>query len=197
MTRLTLKQHLLIIISCILWTLIAVSVFVVWPATKKILTLRNDITQIESELEIRYLNSQRLKRTERELDQIRTQLDNYKQIAIDKGSELQMITELENLAAKSNVEQVLNVTLFTTKNTNENTGALTKPALSEYYQFSFLVNGAFADEIKYLQTLESMPYYLTIKNIYFEKRQNKKDDTNPIITLTFNGYVYTKPSQQK
>jgi len=191
--RLTLKQHLLVVISCILLSLIVIGIFIVWPAARKILTLRDDIIQIESDLEIRYLNAQKIKRTERELEQITDQLKNYEQAAINKGDELRMITDLESMATKFNVEQVLNVALISSTNTAGNSGLLTKPALPEYYQFSFLINGTFANEIKYLQAIESLPTYIIIKNAQFEKRQNNNNSSEPPITLTFNGFVYVRP----
>jgi hypothetical protein len=109
-----------------------------------------------------------------------------------RGEELNVITELESLAQKYQLDQALNVAFFDAK-----TAAPNKPALPEYYEFAFLVNGPFAKEISYLDALEKLPYYITIKNIKFENRQGNKKNSEANITLSFKGIIYVKPILQK
>jgi len=88
---------------------------------------------------------------------------------------------LKNIANTHNIEQNLNASLSEGE---------------KFYQFSLLNNGTFTNHIKYLQALETLPYYMIIKDVKFEKRQNTTNGF-PTITLMFNGIVYVDAISQK
>jgi len=206
MLRLSPKYRLISLIIIILATLLGIVFLIVWPTINKITELKKDISRIEDEMDVRYQNAYKLKRTINELEIIKTQTAIFKKAAIDKGQELAVITELESLASLYNLDQTLNVAFITeekTKNTkilDENGEILKitktekpKEVLSEYYEFSFLINGSFAKEIEYLMALEKKPYYTVIKQIGWEKRQNNSEQKDTPITLTFRGIIYARP----
>jgi len=179
--KFTLQQRIFGFIGVILAAILVVTCLIVWPSIKKIYNLKTDIDVIENDIEQRYLNSLKLKRTMRELEEIKTQAAKYKQATIKKGEELQVITALENIANTNNIEQNLNASLAEGERS---------------YQFSLLNNGTFANHIKYLQALETLPYYMIIRDVKFEKRQNTTSGL-PTITLMFNGIVYVNTVAQK
>ncbi len=179
--KLSLQQRIFGFIGIIVIAILIVIGLIVWPSITKIYGLRQDISKIENDMEQRYLNSLKLKRTMRELEEIKTQTAKYKQATIKKGDELKIITALENIANTHNIEQNLNASLSEGE---------------KFYQFSLLNNGTFTNHIKYLQALETLPYYMIIKDVKFEKRQNTTNGF-PTITLMFNGIVYVDAISQK
>lgn len=179
--KITLQQRIFGFIGIIVLTILVVVGLIVWPSINKIYGLKRDISTIENDMEQRYLNSLKLKRTMRELEEIKTQSTKYKQATIKKGDELQVITSLENLANAHDIEQNLNASLSKDE---------------KFYQFSLLNNGTFSNHVKYLRALEALPYYMIIKDVKFEKRQSSTGGS-PTITLMFNGIVYVNPTAQK
>lgn len=191
MIKFTLKKRILLFIIFIILALLFVAGVIIFPTVKSINNLKREIGAIESDLEQRYQNSQKLRRTLRELSDIKTQTEQLKDVTILKGEELKVITELESLASKYNIDQVINVSLQQVSKAD-----LGKYPTAEYYSFSFLDNGKFSDLVSYLKEIEQLPYYIVIKNINFENRQNNAKE-NSLITLSFNGLVYVKPEIQK
>lgn len=179
--KLTLQQRIFGFIGIIIIAILIVVGLIVWPSITKIYGLKQDISIIENDMEQRYLNSIKLKRTIRELEEIKTQTAKYKQATIKKGEELQVITSLENLANAHNIEQNLNASLSEGE---------------KFYQFSLLNNGTFVNHIKYLHALQTLPYYMIIKDVKFEKRQSTTNGS-PTVTLMFNGIVYVNTFAQK
>lgn len=159
---------------CILLLLIAI--FILVPSLKEINKLKDNVNIIQQELENKYFKTQRLRRSLQELDKIKKETNEFKMATVEKGEELQIITELENLANKNNIDQTLNVS-FSEEN--------------KAYTFSFLNNGYFEHQINYLNDLQRLPYYVIIENTYWEKRQ-KNTDNNQNVSLRFDGIIYAK-----
>lgn len=189
----SLKQKLLIYILAISVVVIIVGGFIITPTVAKILSLRNDINNIEGELESRYEKIQSLKLSIQELPDIKSETDKFSAITIKPGEELNVITELEKIALENNIEQNTDLVFVDTKkdkptNTTAKKDSVEK-SLPQYYKFSFLNNGYFSDHIKYLQTLEKLPYYMIIDKLNFEKRNNDEKQLNKI-TLRFDAIIY-------
>jgi|SRR3989339_6322 len=189
MSRITIKQRIIILITLITAILIGVTLLVVRPAIQKILQLKKEINVIEGQMEASYQNATKLRRTVKELETIKAQAKRYSGAMIVRGEELNIITELESLAQQYQLEQTLNAAFSDVKSASQN-----KPALPEYYEFAFLINGPFSKEIDYLSALEKLPYYIIVNNIKFENRQGHKKESDPMITLSFKGIVYVKPT---
>ena len=181
----SIKNKLIGMLITILVVLTMISIGVIYPAIKKIGTLKDSIAKIQNEMEQKYENSQKLRRTMRELDNIKTEVEKFDQATIKPGDELKIITELENLALKHSVDQTLNVSF------SGSSSKIKKPG-TEYYELSFLNNAFFENHINYLNDLEKLPYYVIVKNIRLEKRRgNITDDVEKTpITLSFNAKIY-------
>jgi len=196
------------LIAVILFLLLGIVFAIVLPTIKKIRELKQDIASIENDMEARYQNAHKLRRTLSELTNIKDEADNYKKAVINHGQELSIVTELESLASQFNLDQTLNVSLVvpekkqTTRLTEEGEIQIIKndsvqKTASEYYEFSFLINGPFNKELDYISSLQKLPYYIIISQIGWEKRENKTDNANSSITLTFKGKIYARPDTQK
>lgn len=171
MKRLTLKQSTSVLIICISTVVLIVLAVVIIPSMSKIKTLETDIRQIQQELDGRYERTKRLRRSLRELSEIKVQVQKFKDAKIERGSELAIITQLEKLADKHTINQTLNVSFS-----------------SNAYTFSFLNHGSFSDQIAYLKALEQLPYYVEIKQISWNKQNNSGEK----ITTRFDAKIYVK-----
>lgn len=197
--RLNLKQRLLTIITSIAVGVILIAVFIIVPSIKHILNLHDDIANTQKMLEERYVKFQKLKKSAVQLKDIKQTVEDYAQSTISTADQLKIITEIEKLATENHIDQSLNVELITTPKNNAEpnpeegpnitTEKTKKRSFSNYYHFSFLNNGLFSDQIKYLRALEKLPYYVIIDNWQWEKRKNE-NNTNSPVTLRFEGIIY-------
>jgi type II secretory pathway pseudopilin PulG len=185
MKKAPLKQRIMALTVIIAIVVISVAVFVVVPSIKKIITLQKQISETQQFLENRYLTVRQLKKSLSELDEIHKNTEKYQTSYIDVGQELNIITELEKLAQFHGIEQNLNIS----DNTSEKDPETGLP----YYTFSFLNHGNFENHIKYLNSLESLPYYIKIDSLLWERGSGEEDKKLPT-TLRFNGNIYANPS---
>ncbi len=181
----SIKNKLILIVIIIVLVLVAISIGVIYPAVKKIGALKENIAKIQNEMEQKYENSQKLRRTMRELESTDIAVKKFTQTTVNPGDELKIITELENLALKYNIDQTLNVSY------SGSNSKIKKPS-TEYYELSFLNNAFFEDHINYLNDLEKLPYYVIIKSVKLEKRQGSStsDAEKTPVTLSFNAKIY-------
>lgn len=181
----SIKNKLIIAVLTIVLVLASISIGIIYPAIKKIGALKENIAKIQNEMEQKYENSQKLRRTMRELESTEIEVKKFTQATVKPGDELKIITELENLALKHSVDQTLSVS-YSGSNSN------IKKSPTEYYELSFLNNAFFEDHIQYLGDLEKLPYYVIIKGIGLEKRQGSitSNTEKTPVTLSFNAKIY-------
>ncbi len=185
-----LKQRILLTNVGITTVLLLITYAIIYPAIKNILELRGEINIIQQQLEERYLKTQKLKRSLKELSEIKSLVAEMEKTLARPGAELIIITTLEKLAAEHQIDQTLNLD-FTDEQKQKNENNLPR-ALPQYYRLSFLNNGLFQNQLAYLSALQKLPYYLIIENINLEKRiQGEKKFTAPI-TLRFDAIIYVE-----
>lgn len=182
--KLPLAKKLFLSLTALVVIILGISITILYPTIKKIMSLGSDIGQIQQNMEEKYEISQKLRRSLQEIDEVEKNTAEYSQAYIQKGSELEVITALENIAAENKIVQNMNMTLVENQGTD-------KVAMPEYYRISFVTNGSFADQISYLEALNKLPYYLIIQNINLEKRNKKTDEINPL-TLSFEARIYVE-----
>lgn len=185
-----LKQKILLANAGIMAALLLIACAIIYPAVKNILELRGEINIIQQQLEERYEKTQKLKRSLKELSEIKSIAAEMKKTLARPGDELTIITALEKLAAEYQIDQTLNLEFIDEqKQKNENT---IPRALPQYYRLSFLNNGLFNNQLSYLSALQKLPYYIIIENINLEKRiQGEKKSIAPI-TLRFDAIIYVE-----
>lgn len=194
--KLTLKKRLTIYILAISVGIFLITIFVIIPGVEYIINLRNDIKHTQAELDNSYNRAKQLRRSIQEIDNVKENIKKFKDVALPTNQELNIITEMENLAATHNIEQNMNINYIDIK---KNTEAKNKPpnsptqisGLHGYYQLSFLNNGNFVDHLKYLEAMEKKPYYVIINDLNFEKRRNDTSTSTPV-TLQFNAIIYAE-----
>lgn len=192
MLSLPLKYRLLVIIGAIIAFLAMVVFLIIIPTVCQLLELKRDISILQTQVEERYERIQHMRRSMKELDNIKILTEKLSHTSIKKGDELKIITEFEKLAEENKIKQTLNANLIEDKEkTEKNQKGGILPALPQYYQFSFLNQGLFSDHLKYLQALEKLPYYIIINNMQWEAHKSNTDKSNTV-TLRFYGIVYAK-----
>ena len=182
--KITLSQKLFFSLAILIAIIPIICLVVLYPTIKTIISLGSDIGEIQQSLEEKYENSQKLRRSLQEIDQVEKNTTQYSQAYIKKGAELEIITALENIATQNNINQNMDMTLI------ENQSA-DKAAMPQYYHLSVIANGSFVDQISYLNALNKLPYYLVIQNINLEKRNKKTEGDNPL-TLSFEARIYVE-----
>lgn len=79
-------------------------------------------------------------------------VEQYNSFLFQKGNELQLITDLENIAIKNNVTQnILNSTLDN--------------ALSNSLEMTLDIKGTYENALKYLLAIERHPYFLAVETL--------------------------------
>lgn len=194
--QIPLRQKLPLYIIGISSVVFFICLLIIRPTIKNILTLRNDIYKIQQELEQRHDRALKTKRSLQELETIKKENVKFIVFTVQRGDELKIITELENLAQKNNIEQNLDLAFIDEKEKkaeekSPNTKVKTH-ALPQYFKFSFLNNGFFLDHVNYLRDLEKLPYYLIINNLNWEKSKTSQNNVAEKINLRFEGIIYVQ-----
>jgi len=187
--NLNLKQKILLANGVIGLILLIIAVFIVGPSIRDILKLKSEINNIQSQLEERYQKTQKLKKSLKELTDIKQATTLMEQSLIKPGEEINLITTLENIATLHQINQTLNLNLVDEGKLNlEKKDSRIFPV---YYRLSFLNEGTFLNHLAYLKELEQLPYYVIIENVNFDKRKNQQntDNLSPI-NLRFDAIIY-------
>jgi len=186
----SLQKKLIFFIISILSLVILITIFIIYPAVKQILTLQKSVANTESYLEEQYTKTQYMRRSIRELDQITQSVKKFKNAGIRKGDELTLITQLEQLAEINHLNQNLDIAEGKIKNDKpeeekQPNNQTTKP----FYSLTFVNSGTFFDHYNFFKSLEELPYYLIIKSIQFEKPAKNTTTSTPVIAR-FNATIY-------
>jgi lipopolysaccharide export LptBFGC system permease protein LptF len=164
-----LKQKLLIIASTFFLLLVVLIYFIIIPTIKDINSLATKIGDQRYEVERKYQQSQGFKKEFGNLIKIEPEINKLNQVFISKNRELEFITSLEDIAAKNNVAQKIN--LVYEKNTEQ---IYQKNTL----QLATATN--FKNQINYLSNLETLSYYINIKSLSLSINQipSAKNENN-------------------
>jgi len=172
-----------ITISALLILIITLS-YIVIPSVRHINELSDQIFKERTKLEELYLKGQSLKRSTEEYRKIKNEISNLENIFIDPGEELSLITQLETLAQKTNVEQELNII----------------DTSADKMNIVLNLQGKYKNIINYLEQVEALDLYISFDRVRFSntlQTNNKKTSqpndpsnlTNPTIGLILNGQV--------
>lgn len=195
MARVSLKYQVISLIVFIILAIACVVIVITLPAIRHIQGLSASISATERILENQYEKTKHMRKSVQELPDIIDQATILQSAALKRGAELSLITALEELAAKNHVKQQLDV-VFTDLNAESpapvKTG--TKALHLPYYTVSVTANGDFKSLLAYLKSLEDLPTYISIDNLFMEKKPNINDQSPPL-TLRFDGRVYVSVLQ--
>ena len=183
------KKNIIVLVVCLCFGVIIVVGGIIVPIILSIHDIESHISTTAHSLERDYLKAQHIHRSTRDLERILENTTAFTQATIRPNGELQVITELEQLAATSHIEQTLHVVYVDPKKNDDSSAQKKSNIPLPMYTFSFLTRGTFADLVQYLSALEKLPYYLTIDSLQFEHPATTVGD---IVTLRFDARVYIK-----
>lgn len=186
MPQINIKKQMITMTILIGVLIFAIGFFVILPSIQTIRELKKNINDTQKFLEEQYEKTQRMRRSVHNLNDIVLQIAKFDKLSIKEGSELEIITQLEELASKHNINQTLRVTFY---NASENpTQPKDLPPLlnkKNYYIFSFNNTGSYENLAKFMKSVEELPYYFIIDSVQMSKISERTD-----VTLRFDGILY-------
>lgn len=188
MKVITLQQRLRFLIVILTIGMLAILAFVIYPNTKKILSLKEQIDETEALLETRYQLSRRTEHAVVDITSAVSSTGRYTELTMPQDAELALIQAFETIANVHAIDQHLNVSY--SDKSDGNTKLTT-------YTFSFLNHGLWQDHIAYFHEVLSLPYIVSIESIDIQRRNTsdtakKVDDALSQSTVRFTAIVYAK-----
>lgn len=169
---------------------------IVIPAGHDIIALRNDI-QIEREkLEESYAKGLSLRKTKEQLANIQQDVNQINRSILKPGQELFLITALEDIANRKNLEQNISM--------DDLPSGITKMTA---LPLQVKLTGRFSDILFYVAEVEQLDFYVNWSSITFKTRDSRRstvptssrapEDGTPeeenIISVILEGETYWKP----
>lgn len=171
--------------------LVVVILLVIKPTSKEIKEISSEIHTQREELEKLYLRGQFLKPAKEQYEKAVLQLPNLSKIFVAPGEELQIITALEQAAAKNNLNQEINLKEVEIKEDEQ-------PENYQATPITLKVIGNYQNFISYLTDLESLDYYININDFrIFTSGGGSfvmvgKQPANDSVSVLMNGNIYRK-----
>jgi Tfp pilus assembly protein PilO len=160
----SLKNKIIVIIVGFLIFISLIIFLIVIPTVNDILEIGKEIENQRIDLEAKYIKGQNLRQLTENLEKINSQLSKLEQIFISNNRELEFITTLEGVASKNSISQKINL------------GNQEDIANYDYKKtaIQLIAQSNFTNIINYLLDLESLEYYLNIKNIELTLASSKQ-----------------------
>ncbi len=179
------KKQLILFNLVMILVAVGIIALVVVPYVGSIGDMRQDIASTQETLEARRAHVVESRRSIQELPAVEESVKKYQEMTIRVGDELAVITTFERLAAEHGIEQQLLPSFVEQKG-----GKQQHPY--PYYEFQFVNSGTYEQHVKYLRSLELLPYYVMIDSMQFERAKGKQGDSPDLITR-FTARVYATP----
>lgn len=152
---------------------------VILPTILDIQELSQQTEVASSFLERRALNAQNLHISLEQSNKIKQDTNTYDKYFFRKGSELSLITSLEDVANKNAV------------NAKIESSNLDKIAAGKYVVLSISANGQYANILQYLADLEQLDYFININNVSLISAMDKSaGKATKIINASFKISLY-------
>jgi len=164
------KQKNLISIGILFLSTIALLYAAFIPYEKKINLLHADISSKRIQIQKNNTTQRELGGIMSKLNQIELQSDKINKAFLNSNKQLEFITSIEALSEQYNINQTINL------------GSIADDKTSN---ITITAGGSFVDIFKFLNSLESLPYYININNLSLTgagsslKRQDN-DTTNEL-----------------
>lgn len=179
------RQHIMIISTglTVAASLILLG-FIAYPSIREIMNLSDRIYQERVDLEKLYRKGQILKQTLKDYQTIKPTLNQFTNIYVIPGNELDFITHLEKVATEQKVNQDITLGL-----------ADKKPKVNKL-PIQLHIDSSLANFVKYLTGLEQLDYYLNIETLRlggYNKRTSPGSANNFTLSAFLLGSAYYKP----
>lgn len=156
---------------------IGIVLFLILPSLNSITEVARAITKHVQFENDEFEHIRLLRRSLTEIGTVDKKLEGITKIAVSKLEEENLIEEIETIAKKHEIDQILSVSYHASE------GGVGSPG---YYLFSFTSAGLFENVRAYFAELESIPYYLAIPRVTIEKTPKLGDD---LVTINFTATI--------
>jgi hypothetical protein len=161
--------------------IILLAVFIIYPAAREILSAKREITQQKELLQKEQTREYALKNVLASYRLHEPKIEFLNRIVMQKNRELEFITSLEDIAARYNLRQKIDIGNYQIMPGNN----------FSQMPLQLQLEGNFIDELAYLQELERLPVYINIKHLNFTATGNvaatletmEQSDAGNIVTL--------------
>ncbi|NTU98754.1 type 4a pilus biogenesis protein PilO [Candidatus Falkowbacteria bacterium] len=183
LSKLGLKEKMIAVNAAILGLAALLIFFLIIPGITDIGNIKTEIEKQFADLDMKYQRGQSLRKLTQSMKLIEPELQNLDRVFIVQEKEVELITSLEDLAAKNNIAQKISL------------GAMPKGnSTIKKVPISLAAQGSFSNIVAYLHSLETSDYYLSIKSIEVISDGSTQEDDDaaslrPIaINLTLDSY---------
>jgi len=153
--KLSLKKKIIIVFGVLISVVIVLTILVIIPSIKNIKEIATDIMSRRADVEKKYIKGMNLNKLTNGLKTIEPQLNKLDDIFVEENKMLDFITTLEKIAEKNKITQKINP-------------ALTQKVSYDNYKkipLQIFSQGNYINQIKYLDEIESLNYYINVKLI--------------------------------
>ena len=157
-SRINYKNKIIFHFSATLIILVALIYFGIIKSMDEIEAMEGRIDQEKVNLEKSYIRGQKLRELAENLKTVEPELAKLESIFIKKEAALDFITALEGVADKNGIAQKINLA-------NANKSNVKSKEKNETIPIQLSSSGSFYKEMLYLSSLESLNYYINVKNI--------------------------------
>lgn len=179
-----LKIKILISIGVVGLTIGLIIYFVIFPTVKDIQSIKQAVYLERIDLEKKYLRGQLLNKTIEDFEKIKPERSKLMSIFITAGEELEFIQNLEEVASRHSIDQVLRLQSDQSRH--------------DFY-FSFPIaataEGQFTNILQYLRGIEHLQHYFNISEISISSGRGRAVD-DPIV-MSINGKMYGVSAEEK
>lgn len=154
MRILSYEKKVIIAIGIFLAVVFIIGLGTIYPTIIRIKTVNHDALDLQVYLEKRYENARQMRNSIKQIKGIQEAVAHYNQYLFFTGDELRLITDLENLANKNQLEQRIENTNFTMDS-------------SRHLNIGLTITGDYQQLLQYLADLESRDYFLNITQLHW------------------------------
>jgi len=173
MSKLNSNKKIYILSSTALIILFVLLVFVIIPFHNQINSYNNEIYDQRVQLAIQKQQRENIEETQRDYNKIKNEVDKISKVFIRKDKTLNLISDLEIIAAQKNIDQKIAIT----------SNAETAP--SNTLDLKISLTGSFTNIVQYLVKLEKLDYYVVIDDLNFINQENGT-------SLQFSAHTYSQ-----
>ncbi len=182
------KIHSAIFLAISFLGILLITIGVVIPSVKRILSLQKQITDTQTLFEKQYREATLVRRSIREAPEISERLEMYGTATTKVTDALDLVTLFEKIATEKGVEQNIDVSC-TDQKPVRGKGQKPDPVGLPSCTFTFLNHGTLEEHMAFLGALERLPQFLFIDSTTWAKR---KGGSPTDLTLGFAARVYVK-----
>jgi len=148
------EQKITAVVIALSLAVILIAVGVVYPTVRYINKINQDTLNLRLYLERRYENVKKMHNSLQQVKEIREKVAGYNRHLFYPGDELLLITTLENLPARHQVEQKIESTNLDQANKKQ-------------VNIGLIVSGGYTALLNYLSDLESFDYFLNVTQLHW------------------------------